>query len=471
MNYSGEIFKLLEKLLDHLYKKGNLQKFNLTAIINRINKLMVILNNNHLFYPKQSVDKFGIDIANISLNPKESNKINTDKSLGIQNSKTSEKNFKRLQNEFRQKLVTFYENMSALLIEKITKENKLSQKARISYINLMDACDLLPKMVKRYNQEFPLASNPLLTKEQIQNFRLLSTVWSYLFLNDLRKDRSILFSRKEYLKRYLRKISTFFEKKISKINGVIAFQKIDSHYELTVDILQNNNVLEDLILLFRKEFPEIEVYTLENSLWTNEFDFVEIRQRLLAHDIPPIYQITSEKFAYIKVNDIDKKIMAFTSSKSIEIRNELLKNFLSYQASIAHMTFIYNHLMSVYENIYPIYEKIGFNKGIYSQWSGKTKNLILTVIHQISETTIEVNRLLEETFGKNLESDKAVAAINKNCNELEKTIQVAMALDSISDYQVNMSNVEYNLSTLKTKIQYFTAQNESKYETYLEENL
>ena len=466
-----EIVILLEKLLDHFYKKGNLATYKIEGKAKQIDQLIDILNKNHLFYPKQSVDKFGINMSNVSLNPKEEERNNVNGSLLNHKDSNKEKGYKQLESELRQKLVTFYQSFPSLLQEKMIKASSLSHNARISYINLMDACEILPKVVKSFGQEFPLASKSLLSEKQIQDFRVLSSVWSYLFLNDLRKDRSILFSRKEYLKKYLQKIHGFWKGKVIGIEGVVACQKSGSNYQVTVDIVRNSNVLNDIFRLYTKEFPEIDIYTFENSLWTNEFDFLEIHQLFLGHKIPTIYKIPSDKFAFIDLDNIEKKLIAYVSSDNSEDTNELVKHFMSYHSNIGDLTYVYNHMMDVYDNLSEVAVQSAFDENIYSQWAFKINQMLSSVTTQISESVQIANCILEDTFGEDSDSKVVVELIKDKCIEIEQIVQEVLIKNNLLEYETIMSKVKGYLNELANQIQTFTVQNEFKYQIYFEENL
>lgn len=110
----------------------------------------------------------------------------------------------------------FYRKIIDTPKERIQKE-EVSQMSRVSYINLMDACNLLPKLCKTFEIEFPLSTVKIISKTELTRFRLISSAWSHLFLNEFRIDRSALYNRKEYIKRYLQQVNNFLNQRIQGV--------------------------------------------------------------------------------------------------------------------------------------------------------------------------------------------------------------------------------------------------------------
>ncbi|MCB5953254.1 hypothetical protein LI951_14355 [Enterococcus sp. BWT-B8] len=467
---NNEVFKLIDKMLNRLYKKGNLIGFDLNVVVNQINDLMEILNDSHLFYPKTSVDRYGIDIANYSLNPHESAKKNNEESLGFQKNKESKGDFSNIWRDFSQKLTNFYENMHVLLKERIKKE-EVSQRSRVSYINLMDACDLLPKLCKTYETEFPLSSVKIISETELTRFRLISSAWSHLFLNEFRIDRSALYNRKEYIKRYLRQVNNFLNQRIQEIDGVVSCERIENHYEITVDIAENESFFTILVDTFKEVFPDIGIYTFENSLWNNEFEYLEIKQSICGYEIPPVYKIASEKFAYMDASKIEKYMMTYQTSKNVIIDNKLLVDFLGYNANQGDLRFIFNHLMDIFKNIESVYYKDGFEKEIYSKWSEKTESFSLSIVNNIFQAITQVNNYLYSVFGEDERNLELIQVIENKCASLKKIIQIAINNSDMNAHEIVMVDIEMSYAELQSVIQDYTMENGMKIQVCLEGNL
>lgn len=470
MDKNNEVFKLIDKILDRLYKKGNLIGFDFTIIVNQINDLMEILSDNHRFYPKTSVDRYGIDIANYSLNPHGSSKKNNEESLGFQNNKKPKEDFKNTWREFTQKLTTFYGNMHILLGERIQKQ-EVSQMSRLSYINLMNACDLLPKICKTYETEFPLSTIKLISETELTRFRLISSAWSYLFLNEFRIDRSALYNRKEYIKRYLQQINNFLNQRIQEIDGVISCERIKNHYEIIVDITRNESFFIKLVDTFKKAFPEIGIYTFENSLWNSEFEYLEIKQTICGYAIPPVYKIASEKFAYMDVSSIEKFMITYQTSKNVIVDNILLVGFLGYNTSQGDLRFIINHLIDIFKNLESVYYQDGFEKDIYSKWVKETEKFGLSIVSNTFQAITQVNDYLYSVFGEDKRSFELIQEIENTCESLKELIKIALNSRDMNTHENVMMNIEMSFSKLQNTIQGYTMENSMKIQACFESSL
>lgn len=468
---NDEVVKMLMTLLEHLFKKGNLNNYNFRGKQNQINKLLLVMNNNFLFYPKQSVDKFGINLSNVSLNPKEGDRNNPDHSLMRHADKKSEKDFDQLQNEVRQKISNFYQNFPALIGERVNGIDPISEKARLTYINLMDLCDILPKCIKKYPQSFPLASKPLLNDYQLQNVQILGSIWSRLFLDGIHHEKSIIAAEKRNIKEYLKRIEKFWQELVPEITGVVSSKKSDSNCLVTVDLAYNANVIKDIFCLFKRTFPEVEIYTFENSLWTNSFDFLEIHQKIFENDLPMQYKVPSEKFAHVKFDHFEKTILMYASNAALEKQNDLLTNFQSYQAHSNLLTFYYNHLFSALHELKVIVPCLGFNEDIYLNWAERTKEMISFVLQEIIQSLKVVNQHFEQIFGDENYNNKITKKVQGVCDKVEVSTYKLFSLNKIDNYEENLEEFQENINVLLDYLQKFNEQNDSKYRVCLESDI
>ncbi|EMF0277840.1 hypothetical protein KI095_002615 [Enterococcus hirae] len=468
---NDEVVKKLMTLLEHLFRKGNLNNYNFRGKQNQINKLLHVLNNNFLFYPKQSVDKFGINLSNVSLNPKEGDRNNPDHSLMRHADKKSEKDFDQLQYEVRQKLSNFYQNFPTLIGERVKGINPISQEARLTYINLMDACDVLPKCVKKYPQDFPLASKPLLNDYQLQNVQVLGSIWSRLFLDGIYDEKSIIAAEKANIIEYLKRIEKFWQESVPEITGVVSSKKSDSNRLVTVDLAYNASVIEDIFCLFKRTFPEVEIYTFENSLWTNSFDFLEIHQKIVGNDLPMQYKIPSEKFAHVKFDHFEKTILMYGLNTVLEERNDLLTNFQNYQANSDLLAYYYNHLVSALHELKVIVSCVGFNEDIYLKWAERTKEMISFAFQEITQSLKAVNQHFEQTFGDDNYNNEITEKVQGVCDKAEASTYKLFSLNEINDYEKNLEEFQENIDVLLEYLQDFNEQNDSKYQECLESDI
>ena len=466
---NSEIFKMLLSVFNRLYKKGNLNGIDFTDMINKINDLMNILNNSHLFYPKNSVDKYGINNDSYSLDPNEyRNRNNNEDSLGFQNQNQSRSDFSSIHREYCQKLVAFYENMHVLLGEKIRKE-AISHKSRVSYISLMEACELFSKLNAKYNDEFPLSTKEIISKNDLTEFRQVSSVWSHLFLNEIRIDRSFVYDRKEYFKRYQNRIASFLNSEIKKIEGVINCVRIDSHYQIVVDVAQNDDFFTALYYQFKNDFPEIEIMTFENSLWTDAFEYIEFKYSVKGFDIPPIYKIESKKFAFLEASKLKTSLMACQTNKGVNVSNELLKNFLGYNTGLGDFSFYINHINDVFRSIDSSLYKEYFEIDIFSCWADKTKRFGQNLIYSIDQSVKQVNDYLTSVFGDDDNNSNIMNEITDGIKHLEKEVQVILDNRSLTDSDSFLKSLERTFVKLQNSIQKFTADNNTKIQLCLEQ--
>ncbi|WP_369672872.1 hypothetical protein [Enterococcus lactis] len=468
---NDEVVKMLMELLDYLFRKGNLNNYKFRGKLNQINKLLAVLNNNFLFYPKQSVDKFGINLSNVSLNPKEGDGNNPDQSLIRHADKRSEKDFDQLQNEVRQKLSNFYQNFPALIDERIRGIEPISQKARLTYINLMDACEILPKCIKKYPQDFPLASKPLLNDYQLQNVQILGSIWSRLFLDGMHHEKSIIAVEKGNVRKYLKRIEQFWQELVPEIAGIDSCKKSDTNYLVTVDLANNAAVIEDIFRLFKRKFPEVGIYTFENSLWINFFDFLEIHQKVVGNELPMKYKIPSDKFAHINFDYFDKTILMYGTNTVQEERNDLLSNFQNYQGNSSLLAYCYNHLVSAFHEIKVIISSVGFNEDIYLNWAERTRNVISSGLQEIVESLEAVNQHFEQTFGEDEHNKEIIREIQGICLEIAASTRKLFSLNEIDEYEKNLEDFQESKNVLLGYLQVFNEQNDFKYQVCLESDI
>ncbi|MEQ5998975.1 hypothetical protein U2I83_05500 [Bacillus amyloliquefaciens] len=397
-----EILNTLEKAIEHLYKKGNTGSMNLKKLVEKINVVMTSLNNEYLYYPKTSVDRFGIDNTKVIVKQSNSPMTQTNTPLLSNNIQKKRKSFNDLFAEFRRNLGTFYKNMNSLLIERV-KHEEVSHSSRISYINIVNALDIINKLNYLYHEEFPMEKESIISSKDYYQFQLFSSIWHRLYKGKLRIERSMLYEQKEYIKRYQRRINTFLEKTIANYIGVLEVKKFNDKFEVIIDFSSIENVFNQLVEDFQTTFPEIEVYTFENSMWNATFNYIFITTSFLEYKVPPSYKLESDKFAYIK--DVNSLMLSTKNSEQVKIESNILDAFFRYNALKPELHTIFKHTSQVNQFLKQKENDEFFNKDIFEEWNKNMTYYTINILNQILSNINLVKKEILYDFGESKNLD------------------------------------------------------------------
>lgn len=409
-----EIFKSLEKLMEHIYKKRNIGNSNLKKLTAKINDAMISLNNEYLYYPKTSVDKFGIDNNKVIIKQNDNPMAQTNTPMLTNNSQKKRKSFNELFREFRSSIDTFYQNMYTLLIERF-KHKELSQSSKISYINIVNALDTINKLIHAYHEEFPMEKESVISKEDYYQFQLFVSIWSRFYKEKFRINRNMMYEQKEYIKRYQRRINTFLEKNIVNYKSVLEVKKVNDIFEVTIDLLNSVGVFNQLVEDFQRTFPEIEVYTFENSLWNATFKHIFITASFLEYKVPPSYKLDSDKFAYI--NDVESLMLSTKTSEQIEIESNILDAFFRYTALRLELHAIFKHTSQINQFLEQKKNDKFFKKDIFEEWNRNMIHFTTNIINQILSSISLVKKAIVYKF----EESKV---LEEYMNEIEARVAI-----------------------------------------------
>ncbi|MDA9472013.1 hypothetical protein [Enterococcus sp. 5H] len=391
MNQNIEIIKILERGLTHFYKKKNFSRLNMDELSSKVNSAMIYLNNSFLYYPKVSVDKFGVNNNRVIVDTNNSSMSKINESLRFSES-TSNYQFSRAFSDYRIKLSSFYENMYKLLIERFNG-GEISHQSKLSLINLVNSVDILYTAREIYKKEFQV-SNELITTEDYNNLLVFVAIWSHLYESEFRIERNMRYERKEYLKRYRKRIFNFLENRILRYDGVIDLDASDNII-MNVEYSSLENIFKKLVDEFNYTFPEIDIFSFENILWKQSFKEIIVSPSFLGYKVPPSYKLLSEKFAYI--DDIEKLMMTTKQTDEIKIDHPALASFFRYNSLQMDLRVYSIYSCQVNQFLENKRDHQGYDENIFGDWKIKVNKVIcddiLSLIYDSALSVVsEINK-------------------------------------------------------------------------------
>ena len=413
-----------------LYKKENVQTLVSKEHIATIRKTDARLEKLQTFKPQTEVDKFGVNLKNVIVDGTEGkaepNKLDA-----------FDKNFR----DYCMGIKHFISQSAALIMARVKRES-LSPDVRLSMVNLIMALEKLPYVQQEFNQLFATKNVDFNDSEEYDTLLHLAAIWSHLFENSLHKSNSILYSQKEYIKRYRKKISDFFEAEVKTYHGLICFRV----EEKVINILAEAENVDEICSCFfedaRRKFPELIGLTLESVLWSDYFSEVQIRLQFLGDIIPGGFRISSDSF---KNFDSVNKFLQFRvpiddGDKALSEDNKgvALKCF----TDLHQLRLLTRHIAQVNDTINQA-DSNTINIEVYDKWS---KDVEKCLVDSFSAMLCGLNRINNVSIGAiharvsfenitdaitEIQSNSAQIIKLDDGNELEKIInKLGMGMES-----------------------------------------
>ncbi|WP_461203236.1 hypothetical protein [Enterococcus sp. N342-3-1-2] len=452
MNQNIEIISILERGLSHFYKKKNLTALNMDDLLMKINNSMARLNNNFLYYPKVSVDKFGVNNIRVIVDTNDNAISKINESLSFSESSTKNKQFVQAFSDYRNKLNAFYENMHKLLVERINGE-KTSHQSKLSLINLVNSIDVLHTASYLYRKEFR-GLDELITEEDYNNLLVFVAIWSHFYESEFRIERNMLFERKEYIKRYRKRIYNFLNNKINEYDGVIDLEISDSII-MSVEHSSLENIFKELVDDFNNTFPEIGIFSFENILWNQSFNEIIISPSIFGYKIPFKYKLLSEKFAYI--DSIEKLMMTTQLTDEIKIESTELDSFLKYNGLQSDLYVFSVYVCQVNQFLDDKRCDNGYDKNIFADWKINVSKVInddiLSAIYHNAYSVVNELTLYMPESG-NLRANEKLSEINTLVEEFKLEIDILLTTSSTEKWNKLIKQLKFLCSELTELISY-----------------
>lgn len=362
--------------LESLYKKGNVQKLVDMEQVAIIQKTYEKVNDKYSYFPQSGVDKYGINL---------SNSIVQDQKTSFELAQKEERKNKAFNRAFRQyclSISNFIAQRTVLISERF-KNEPVSHNGRLSLINLISALDTLPSVQNLYEKELSLKAPNFNCDMEYQQLLLLAAVWTYLFNNPLRIEKSVLYYRKEYLKNYRKRIKKFFASEISEYENIIEVKISEKIIEVLVESESVDDICLKIFENMKIMFPEVATLTLEGFLWEEYFDELQIKMFFWGELLPGGYVIPSKYFKTYSESDKFMKFRYPIENIDIKLEHNSKNAALKCFANLQPLYLLAHHTAKVNSKIQQL-ESEDINNGIYNIWCNNGESLIKDVFQEIS---------------------------------------------------------------------------------------
>lgn len=369
--------------VDYLYNKQSTKRLLETATLESIKRVKEKLSKYTFPNPQCALDQYGIKLNNAIVD-----RTNGDMRLASIHSKTK-KQFKSLWNSFCNNYLTFLKQKDALLVAKIKRE-EVSNEGYSSLISVITVYQEIDDLETRFKSEMSKYGSDFFADEERNRILLLTAVWSHAYKHPLQKTNSLSYDCNLYLRKYFKRLEEFFTNHILECEGVISGERIGKTVRILVNAEQAQHFCRELFLRFRKEFMEVSTLTLEESIFRDYVQCIEIMVCFNGQLLPGGYSIENRNFViYEEVEKFMSVLIPSSDTHGIVLEDSPKTAALKLFADLHALPLLFKHTAQVNSKILTFNASESFIVSVYERWLSDTVDYLVKIFEEV-ESCLEV---------------------------------------------------------------------------------
>ncbi|ETT67435.1 hypothetical protein BSK66_29370 [Paenibacillus odorifer] len=431
---------LIIKGVDYLYSKQSIKKLNDNMTLKSIKRVNEKLASYTFPTPQCALDQYGIKLNNAIVD-----RTNGDLQLNSIPSK-EKKQFKSLWNNFCNSYLSFLSKMNDVLVSKIMRK-VVPDEGRLSLINLITAYQEINDLEIRYKTELNKYGCEFFTSEERNRILLLTAVWSRVYNLPLHKTNSLSYDCNKYLRNYSNRLKEFFFSDISKLDGVISQQNNGKEIKMLVDSEQVEFICRELFIKFKKAFKEISRLTLEESIFKDYVQCVDIIVCFKGQPLPGGYLI--ENMRFVIYEELDKFMSMFapsTDTHGIILEESPKTAAIKIFADLYALPMLFKHIIQVNNTVLILNSNESYIVSTYNSWLSSTTDYFVKILTEIESSL----NLIRECRGipENMDIERYEEILLNVISDLKKNAREVLVYEDGNEILELVSKLEGNLVTL-----------------------
>lgn len=432
--------------VDYLYNKKSTKRLLETKKLDSRKIVKEKLSRYTFPTPQCALDQYGIKLNNAIVD-----RTNGDMRLASIPQKNT-KEFKSIWNNFCNSYLNYLNQMDTLLIA-IIKQEEVPDKGRLSLINLITAYQEMDGLENRFKEEMSKYSDVFFTKEERDRILLLTAMWTKMYKHSLQKTSSLSYDSNLYISKYRKRLEKFFSNDIFEHEGVISGDKNGKRVRILVNAQQAENFCRELFTRFRQEFSEVSTLTLEESIFKDYVQLIEIIVSFNGQNLPGGYSIENQSLViYEDVEKFISMLLPSLDTHGIVLEDSPKTSALKIFAVLHALPMLFKYSAQVHSRVSTMNASDFYIMSVYENWLVNLTNYLIRICEELIShiQTIKV-------FRKNvnvLEIEVYEETILNVLTELKsnaKELLVTEDIDEVINIFVDLENTIISLIDLYPK--------------------